>query len=408
MNVLSLGLGGGSSGHFSLTNVPPAHATIAPGSSLSVVVQFDSPSFTNGSFSGSLVVDVDDPQPRYMYTIPLDATAGYPSATLNKSSIAFGGVATDNRTSPNTLTDTVNLSNTGTAPLTLDSLGMGGSNASDFTASSPVSLPAQIAPGSQITLSVAFNPSAPGSRNATLSINTDDPITPALPVQLSGTGLVPALAFAPASLGFAPTVLTTQVPGYTGSVLNLGVTNTGQAELIVDSQTTSGSPFSVPAASSPPSRYAPNTGYSLPVTFAPTVTGKFIGTVNVGDTGNGEAPVAGSVNVCGEGVHRGIRVLAVNGSGTPYATVAKLKLSSHNTSPGVNINVSNLALVPVPTSCIPGQQRQYENQTLPPAPGGSGTHASYYTLAVSVGGKSATMNFTLQASEFKEIVVTVK
>jgi hypothetical protein len=27
---------------------------------------------------------------------------------------------------------------------------------------------------------------------------------------------------------------------------------------------------------------------------------------------------------------------------------------------------------------------------------------------VSVGGKSATMNFTLQASEFKEIVVTVK
>lgn len=408
MNVLYLGLGGGSSGHFSLPGAPSAHRTIAPGNSISITVQFDSPSLTNGSFSGSLVVDVDDPQPRYTYTIPLEATAGYPFATLNRGSIAFGGVATDDRTSPNTLTETVILSNTGTAPLTLGSLGMGGSNPGDFTASSPVLPPVSIAPGSQITLSVAFDPLAPGARSANLLINTDDPLSPTLQVQLSGTGLVPALGFSPTSLVFAPTVLTTQVPGYTGSVLNLGVTNTGQAELIVDSQTASPSPFSVPAATNPPSRYAPNTGYSLPVTFAPTVTGNFTGTVDVSDTGSGQAPVAGSVNVCGEGVNRGIRVLVVNGSGTPYPTVAKLKLSSHNTSPGVNINASNLPLVPVPTSCIPGQQRQYENQTLPPAPGGSGNHASYYTLAVSVGGKSATMNFTLQASEFKEIVVTVK
>jgi hypothetical protein len=408
MNVLWVGLGGGSSGNFSLPNVPPRHATIAPGGSLAVTVRFDSPSLTSGSYSGSLVVTVDDPQPTYTYTIPLDATAGYPSATLNKSAIAFGGVATDDRTSPNTLNDTVVLSNTGTAPLTLGSLAVTGSNPGDFTASSPVSLPAAIAPGSQITLSIAFAPSAPGARSASLSINTDDPLSPTLQVPLSGTGLVPAIGFSPASLVFAPTVLTTQVPGYTGSTLGLGVTNTGQAELIVDSQTTSGSPFSVPAAASPPSRYAPNTGYSLPVDFAPTATGKFTGTVDVSDAGNGEAPVSGSVNVCGEGVYRGIRVLAIDGSGTPYPTVAKLKLQSHNTSPNVNINVSNLPLVPVTTSCVAGQQEQYENQSLPPAPGGSGNHASDYTLSVSVGGKSATMDFTLQANEFKEIVVTVK
>jgi hypothetical protein len=408
MNVLYVGLGGGSSPHFSLTNVPPRHATIHPGSSLSVTLRFDSPSFTNGSFSGSLFVDVDDPQPRYTYTIPLDATAGYPVATLNKSSIAFGGVATDDRTSPNTLNDTVVLSNTGTAPLTLSSLAMGGANASDFTASSPVSLPAAIAPGSQITLSVGFDPSAPGARSATLSVTTDDPFTPVRHVLLSGTGLIPALGFSPASLLFPPTVLPAQVPGYTGSLLNLGVTNTGQAELIVDSQTTSGAPFSVPAASIPPSRYGPNTGYSLPVTFAPTATGKFTGTVNVTDTGNGEAPVAGSVSVCGEGVYRGIRVLAVNGSGTPWAMVSKLKLMSHNTSVGVNINVSDLALTGISSSCVPGQQEHYENQDLPAAPGGSGNHASYYTLAVSVGGKSSSLQFTLQPTEFKELVVTVK
>jgi hypothetical protein len=197
------------------------------------------------------------------------------------------------------------------------------------------------------------------------------------------------------------------VPGYTGTTTNLGVTNTGQAELIVDTQSTT-APFSAAAAASPPNRYAPNTGYTLPVTFAPTVVGKATGSLTVSDAGGGEGPVSGSVAICGEGVHRGIRVLAVDGSGTPYASVFKLKLTSHGTSPGVNINVQNLALVAVTSSCVPGQQEQYENQALPAAPGGSGNQASYYTLAVSVGGKSATLNFTLQATEFKEITVVVK
>lgn len=359
--------------------------------------------------TGLADMNVLDVKPRYTYTIPLDATAGYPIATLNRASITFGGVATDDRTAPNTLTDTVVLSNTGTGPLTLFApLGMSGPNVGDFTASSPVSLPATVAPGSQIVLSLAFHPSAAGARSAILTLNTNDPFVATPQVALSGEGLIPALSFLPASLVFAPTVLTTQVPGYTGTVLNLGVTNTGQAELIVDSQTTSGAPFSVPAASNPPSRYGPNMGYSLPVTFAPTATGKFTGTTSVVDGGNGEAPVSRSVNVCGEGVHRGIRVLAVNGGGTPYPTVSKLKLSSHNTSVGVNVNVSNLALTGISSSCVPGQQEQYENQNLPAAPGGSGTHASYYTLAVSVGGKSSTTEFTLQPTEFKELVVTVK
>jgi hypothetical protein len=403
MNVLSVRLGGGSSSNFSLPAVQ-THATIPPSGSLSITVQFSSP-YSAAVYSGSVVVDIDDPQPRYTYTIPIQATAGNPTATLNKSSINFGGVATDDRTSPNTVNDTVSLSNTGTANLVLYSIA---TTTPDFTATSPVSLPATIAPGSQITLGVAFNPSAPGAETGTLSVNTNDPVNPTIQASLSGTGLVPALSFSPGSLIFAPTVLTTQVPGYPGSTLNLGVTNTGQAELIVDSQSTSGAPFSVPAAASPPSRYGPNTGFTLPATFAPTSTGKFTGTITVADGGNGEAPVSGTVSVCGEGVHRGIRVLVVNGSGTPYSTVAKLKLTSHNTSPGVNINVSNLPLVPVSTSCVAGQQEQYENQSLPAAPGGTGVHASYYTLAVSVGGKSATMNFTLQANEFKQIVVTVK
>jgi hypothetical protein len=402
MNVLNVRLGGGTSTSFSIPSLQ-RHASINPGSALTIGVRYTAPASTS-SATGSVVVDLDDPQPVQALTIPLSAQSGVPTATLNVASLNFGGVPTDNRTSPNQATRTVILSNTGTADLILNSLFTA---SAAFTPSSPVALPATISPGSSITLSVDFNPLAPGGVGGSLHILTNDPLAPALLVSLAGTGLLPGLAFAPPALVFPPTVLTTQVPGYQGSVLNLGITNTGQSELIVDTQS-SGAPFSAAAAAFPPHRYGPNTGYSLPVTFGPTAVGRFTGSVTIADNGGAEGPVSDSVATCGEGVHRGIRVLAVNAAGTPYPTVSKLKLTSHNTSPGINVNVASLALVAVTTSCVAGQQRQYENQNLPAAPGGSGSHASNYTLSVSVGGKSATLSFTLQPTEFKEIVIVVK
>jgi hypothetical protein len=74
----------------------------------------------------------------------------------------------------------------------------------------------------------------------------------------------------------------------------------------------------------------------------------------------------------------------------------------------VNINASNLSLVPVTTSCNPGEQMQYQNQSLPAAQGSVGGKASNYSLSVSVGGKSSSLTFTLGTTEFKTLVVTVK
>jgi hypothetical protein len=102
-------------------------------------------------------------------------------------------------------------------------------------------------------------------------------------------------------------------------------------------------------------------------------------------------------------------VLVVNSNGVPYATVNRLHLQSHGTSIGVNVNKSALPLVPVTTSCQPGQQMQYQNQSLPAASGtNSSGKSSYYSLSISAGGKSSSLTFTLGASEFKTLVVTVK
>jgi hypothetical protein len=290
----------------------------------------------------------------------------------------------------------------------LKSFTLTGADPSDFVVTAPVTLPAVIPGGSSLTVTLTFNPSAPGSRAATVTVNTDDPANPALPVGLSGTGLVPAMSDSPAALVFPPTVLTTQVPGYLGTQATSTVTNVGQAELIVDSILTS-VPFSTPAAATPPNRYAPTSGFGVPVTFGPTSVGKFTGSVSITDNGNGEAPVSTSIPLCGEGVNRGIRVLVVNGNGVPYATVNKLHLQSHGTSIGVNVNASALPLEPVTTSCRAGEQMQYQNQSLPAAPGTNGNgKSSYYSLSISAGGKSSSLTFTLGASEFKTLVVTVK
>jgi hypothetical protein len=204
---------------------------------------------------------------------------------------------------------------------------------------------------------------------------------------------------------FPPTVISGQVPGYGGTSLSDTFTNTGQAELIVDGITTA-APFSAPGATSPPSRYAPNDNFSEPVTFTPATVGKFTGSLTVADS-DPAAPVSSTVTLCGEGVQRGIRVLVVDGSGMPYQTVDSLVLQSHGTSVQVNIHQKNLPLVPVATSCVAGQQEQYENQNLP-ATDTTNQRGSYYQLDVSAGGKSTSLNFTLSPTQFSTLVVTVK
>src|SRR5262249_2214725 len=140
--------------------------------------------------------------------------------------------------------------------------------------------------------------------------------------------------------------------------------------------------------------------------FGPTGVGRFTGTFTVSDT-NPEGPVSTTVQLCGEGVGRGIRVLVVGANGTPAASVSRLHLQSHGTGQNVNINAQNLPLSGVPTSCNPSEQMHYQNQALP-ATDTLNQRSSYYNLDVTTGGKSTSITFTLGVAEFKTLVVTVK
>jgi HYDIN/CFA65/VesB-like, Ig-like domain len=404
LTISSVAIGGAATAGLSVLPTPALPQTLAVGASLTFTVRFTPTSSSGGPIAGTVVVTSDDPA-NPSISVPVSGTVGVGTATLSSNALDFGGVATDNRTSPNAADRTVTIGNSGSCSLSLGSASIAGTNASDFSIVGAPVLPVSIASGSSLTLTLRFNPSAAGARSGILQVGTSDPANPSKSVTLSGMGLVPAIQTSAAALVYGPTVIQSQAPGYAGATTGLVITNVGQSELIVDSMTAA-SPFSAPAAMAPPARYAPSDSFNEPVTFAPTSVGKYVGTFSVSDN-DPEGGASKSVPLCGEAVMRGIRVLAVDVHGTPFATVAKLHLQSHGTAQNININAQNLPLVPVTTSCDPGAQMQYQNQPLPAA-GTVNQRSSYYTLSVTAGGKSTTVTFTLDVAEFKTLVVTVK
>jgi hypothetical protein len=391
VTISNVALGPGSSPALSVLPLTSLPLTLQPGAQAGFTIELNGSAAGPGPVTGSVVVTSDDPKS--------------PQSVLGTHALGFGGVPVDNRTAPDDNTLPLIVSNTGTCPLSVTGLPISGPNAGDYSVVAPPSFPVTITPGHDLTFSVRYNPSAAGSGTATLTVTSDDPTTPSAAVALAGNGLIPAINPATGQLIFPPTVISGQVPGYQGTGLNEHVTNTGQAELIVDALTTA-TPFTAQPAANPPNRYAPNDGFDEPVGFNPSATGKFTGTLTIADNAP-EAPVSATVPLCGEGVKRGIRVLVVNGNGTPYQTVDKLTLQSHGTSVHVNDHPSGLSLVPVTTSCVSGEQRQYENQNLP-ATDSLNQRGSFYSLSVSAGGKSTSLTFTLAPTEFKTLVVTVK
>lgn len=403
VTISNVALGPGSSPAFSVLPVQTLPITLQPGAQVSFTIQLNGSGAPAGPVTGTVVVTSDDP--KSPQSVPVTGTIGSGQLTLGTSALGFGGVPVDNRTAPDSATMPLIVSNTGSCPLSITGLTVSGPNAADFNPIAPPAFPVSIPAGSDLTFSIGYNPSSAGDGSATLAIASNDPATPSANVSLSGSGLIPAIDPATGTLVFPPTVISGQVPGYGGTTMPDTITNTGQAELIVDSITTA-APFSAPGAASPPNRYAPNDGFTEPVTFNPSATGKFTGSLTVADN-DPEAPVSNTVALCGEGVQRGIRVLVVDGSGVPYQTVDSLTLHSHGTSTNVNIHDKGLPLVPVATSCVAGQQEQYENQNLP-ATDTTNQRGSYYELSVSAGGRSTSLNFTLAPTQFAELVVTVK
>jgi hypothetical protein len=107
-----------------------------------------------------------------------------PAASVSPTSLKFGYVVV-NTTSP-VLSAT--LSNKGTLPFSIISIGLTGTSAKYYAQTSDC--PANLVAGATCTIGVTFTPTVTGSKSAKLSIATSATATP-LSVSLSGTGVLP-------------------------------------------------------------------------------------------------------------------------------------------------------------------------------------------------------------------------
>jgi phospholipase C len=136
--------------------------TIAPGASCTVNVTFT----PRGAYKMDSTLNIFNNGGPSPVTVDLSGVGVAPYATVSPDSLTFAAEAIGETSPP----QTINLSNTGSATLTLSSITITGNFAQTNTCIPAGVTSATLAPGASCTISVTFKPTAPGSSTGTLAI----------------------------------------------------------------------------------------------------------------------------------------------------------------------------------------------------------------------------------------------
>jgi hypothetical protein len=213
-----------------------------------------------GTFPGSITINSN--APNSPSTVALTGIGTQPLISANPSSASLGTVVVGSSNSQSIL-----LSNTGNATLTLSQVTVAGS-ASGFSLTG-LSTSTSIAAGGSVTFDAVFTPTSAtgGTVNGSIVLATNG--SPAqLTIPLSGAGIAATtqLGASPASLPFGNVNLNASTQ------LSTTITNTGNSNVTISGVTTSGAGFSASGISSGLT-LQPNQTATLTVIFDPTAMG---------------------------------------------------------------------------------------------------------------------------------------
>lgn len=230
-----------------------------------------------------------------------------PSVSFTVSKINFGPQSIG---AQNPIPLFAGLVNTGSAPLSVSSLGINGPNASDFALGlTEVCMTALILPGPACSFEVTFSPSTVGPEKAFLTFTDDGAGSPQV-LELEGIGSGPLAVPSPSSLSFG-----NQPTGTTSGPRETRLTNEGNQNLVISMFGASGtglSQFTIQGDPSCPIGHtvAPGASCAIDVIFAPTAVGPFQAEIDVfDDSGN---------------VQGAEQVIPLTGTGTAPAPIVNL------------------------------------------------------------------------------------
>ncbi len=209
-------------------------------------------------------------------------TISNPTVTLSTTSLAFSGQLVGTTSPPQTVT----LTNSGTASLTINGITSTGNYAQSNTCGTGVAV------SGKCTIQVTFTPTTTGTRSGSVSI-TDNAAGSPQQIVLSGNGTAPALSLSSTTLSFGD-----QAVGTTSAPQTVTLTNSGTAPLTINGITSTGN---YAQSNNCGTGVAGGGKCTIQVTFTPTTTGTRSGSVSITDnavgspqqialTGNGTAP----------------------------------------------------------------------------------------------------------------------
>jgi len=262
--------------------------------------------------------------------------AGAPVLGISPASLTFGTILVGQTSAAQTLT----LSNTGSANLTVGTLALSGANAADFALGADTCSSQTLAPAANCMVAVTLTPAATGARAGQLDIPSNAASSPDA-VPLSGTGIEPAISLSPDPLAFGPVLV-----GSISAVQSVTVANPGSATLNVSAITAALAPFALTGGScgTPPFTVAAAGNCTLDYSFSPSTTGAASQVITL----TSDAPLASDsqFTLQGSGIAPGIGISPASltfGTILVGQTSAAQTLTLSNTG-SANLTVGTLAL----------------------------------------------------------------
>ncbi|HUH06067.1 MAG TPA: choice-of-anchor D domain-containing protein, partial [Kofleriaceae bacterium] len=268
VTVTNLALAGGQAADFSLVSPPTLPHDIAGGSQSPLTLRCDPSAIGLRSTTLTITSNDDGPSPDDV-TVRCTGVRSYVSMS-SVAEINFGDVL---------------VGTTGSSPLTVSNLNNanvvslnGTITAAPSTFSSTVTVISNLAGGGSIPFEVQFSPTTEGTVTGTLTVATDDPVTPTITITLTGRGVRPDITLvAPSSgtLAFG----NVQV-GSTSAAQTVTVRNDGTSDLTISGVTRTGVN---------PGQFSHTNPSPLPIVLAPLASANFSVTCSPTSVGNKSA-----------------------------------------------------------------------------------------------------------------------
>jgi 6-phosphogluconolactonase (cycloisomerase 2 family) len=321
-----------------------------------------------------------------------------PAVSIFPSAAAPFG-ATVGSTSP---TQVFSIVNVGSQSLAINSISIGGANASSFSQSN--TCPATLAPQNNCSVSITFAPSSAGPFTANLLVADNAPGSPQT-LALNGTGsaAVPAVTFSPATPSFPATN-----QGSSSAPQTLTAISSGNAPLQVSSVSLTGpNPTEFSVTNNCTSPVAPSANCTISLVFSPTTPGQRTASLAISDnvpgspqtialSGTGIAtvpavtfsPATLSFPATTQGTSGAAQTLKLTNSGIAPLHISSVALGGSNSSEFSVTNTCTALLAPAANCTI----------SLVFSPLGTGSRTASLTISDDAPGSPQTLSFSATAN----------